>query len=328
VAHQLENFRLRQDSAGRAPRVMSTPVMHSQRQLASDYKTLDAESYDDAAGEFDRLTEQFNRPLAARIVSLAQLQPTDHVLDVGSGTGLVALRAGMLARKGRVIGIDHSAGMLRQAAAKALASGLDDAVAFKLMDAERLEFPDQSFDAVLSLYAFFHFPDPLAAIREMHRVLCPAGRIAIGVGSGPSLFSWNGIVRGISAACGRVAAARGRLLTAPEFLLSLMREHEIFPLDEHHPKGPRIGVAQLLRQVGFHRVQQCWQGYCEELIPDEFWNLQVTYTSEARIRLQQAAPAELAALKEDFIERCRRVQANGGKLIYPHGAMFYLGTRA
>jgi SAM-dependent methyltransferase len=302
--------------------------MHSQRQLASDYKTLDAASYDDAAADFDRLTKRFNGPFAARILSLAQLQATDHVLDIGSGTGLVALGAGMLARKGLVIGIDHSAGMLRQAADKALASGLDDAVAFKVMDAERLQFPDQSFDAVLSLYALFHFPDPLAAVREMHRVLRPAGRIAIGVGSGPSLFSWNGIVRAIGAARERVAAARGRLLTAPEFLLSLMREHEIFPLDEHHPHGPRIGVAQLLRQVGFHRVQQCWQGHCETLSPDEFWDLQVTYTSEARIRLQQAAPAELAGLKEDFIERCQRVQANRGKLIYPHAAMFYVGTRA
>src|ERR1700730_8247533 len=113
--------------------------MRSQGQLASDYKRLDAASYDDAAAEFDRLTERFNGPLAVRILDLAQLQATDHVLDVGTGTGLVALRAGTLAENGRVVGIDHSSGMLEQAATKARRSGLSGVVAFRQMDAGRLE---------------------------------------------------------------------------------------------------------------------------------------------------------------------------------------------
>ena len=125
--------------------------MHGQGQFASDYKRLDATSYDDAAAEFDRLTERFSGPLAARILDLARLRPTDDVLDVGTGTGLVALRAGTLAQNGRVIGIDHSAGMLEQGSAKARQSGLGDAVIFRQMDAEQLEFPDRSFDVVLSL---------------------------------------------------------------------------------------------------------------------------------------------------------------------------------
>src|SRR5438128_2478767 len=131
--------------------------MRSQGELASNYKQLDAASYDSAAAEFDRLTERFNGPLAARILDLAQLHATDHVLDVGTGTGLVALRAGGLAQNGRVVGIDHSSGMLEQAAAKAQRSGLSDVIRFRPMDAEQLEFPDHSFDVVLSLYALFHF---------------------------------------------------------------------------------------------------------------------------------------------------------------------------
>jgi SAM-dependent methyltransferase len=302
--------------------------MRGQEQLASDYKRLDAASYDDVAAEFDRLTERFNGPLAIRILDLAQLRATDHVLDVGTGTGLVALRAGTLAQNGRVIGIDHSAGMLEQASAKAGRSGLSDFVAFRRMDAEQLEFPDRIFDVVLSLYALFHFPDPPAAVREMHRVLRPGGRVVIGVGAGPSLFSWNGIVQSIRAASERVAATRGRLLTAPQFLLQLMREHGMAPAQEHQPGGARAGVARILQQAGFKRVRRCWQGHCEELDPEEFWRLQVTYASAARIRLQQALPSEFAALKQDFLERCRSVRAKEGKLIYRHAAMFYAGTRA
>src|SRR6266567_861305 len=216
--------------------------MRSRGQTASDYKRQDAASYDDAAAEFDRLTERFSGPLAMRILDLARLRPTDQVLDVGTGTGLVALRAAALAQNGRVFGIDHSAGMLEQASAKARRSGLSDAVAFRQMDAEQLEFPDRSFNAALSLYALFHFPDPLAAVREMHRVLRPGGRVVIGVGSRPSLFSWNGIVQGTRAAPERVAAASGRLLTAPQFLLHLMCEHGMEPDVEHRPKGSRTRI--------------------------------------------------------------------------------------
>jgi SAM-dependent methyltransferase len=301
--------------------------MRRQGPLASAYKRLDAASYDESAAEFDRLTERFNGPLATRIIELAGLQLSDHVLDVGTGTGLVALRAGTLASNGRVIGIDHSAGMLEQASAKARRSGLVDVVVFRRMDAERLELPDQSFDVVLSLYALLHFPDALAAVKEIHRVLRPGGRVVIGVGAGPSLFSSSGILQGIRTISKRVAAARGRSLAAPEFLLRLMREHGIMPEEQHQPGGFHIDVARILRHAGFKRLHRHWQGHCEKLDPEEFWHLQVTYTSAARIRLQQAAPHELTALKKDFLERCRNVQANRGNLIYPHAAMFYAGTR-
>jgi SAM-dependent methyltransferase len=302
--------------------------MRGQGRLAPDYKQLDAASYDDAAAEFDRLTERFNGPLAARILDLAGVRPSDHVLDVGTGTGLVALRAGTFANNGRVIGIDHSAGMLEQASAKALGAGFGETVMFQRMDAEQLDFPARSFDIVLSLYALFHFPDPLAAIKEMHRVLRPGGRVVIGVGAGPSLVSRDGIVQGIRAASERVAAARGRLLAAPQFLLRLMHEHGLAPQEEHQPRGSRIAIARSLQQAGFERVHRRWQGHCEELDPEEFWRVQVTYASAARIRLQQTLPAEFAALKQDFLERCRSVQARQGKLIYRHAAMFYAGTRS
>lgn len=122
------------------------------------FKQMDAASYDVAAAEFDRLTERFSGPLADRMIDFAQLQAKKRVLDVGTGTGLVALRAGSLAKTGRIIGIDHSPGMLDLASAKAERSRLHDKVTFQHMDAEQLNFPDQSFDAVLSLYALFHFP--------------------------------------------------------------------------------------------------------------------------------------------------------------------------
>ena len=302
--------------------------MHEQSQLASNNKKVDAASYDIAAAEFDRLSERFCGPLAMRLLDVAQLRAADQVLDVGTGTGLVALRAADGARNGRVIGIDHSPGMLEQAADKAQRAGLADAATFRVMDAERLEFPEQSFDVVLSLYALFHFPEPLVAIKEMYRVLRPGGRLVIGVGAGPDPFSWNAIAQGARRALDMGAVARGRLLTAPRFLTRLMIEHGMAPEEKHLPKSPQTPISRMLRDVGFERVYQRWQGHCEELDAEDFWRLQVTYATPERIRLQHATPDEIAGLKDDFLDRCRGVQANHGRLIYRHAAMFYAGIRA
>src|SRR4051812_30094420 len=124
--------------------------MHNSATAGSEppsHKQVDAASYDVAALEFDDLSESLCGPLAWRMLELARLQATDEVLDVGTGTGLVARRAAARAR--HVTGIDHSRGMLDQAIAGAQKSGLSEVTSFRLMDAERLEFPDQSFDVVL-----------------------------------------------------------------------------------------------------------------------------------------------------------------------------------
>ena len=79
--------------------------------------------------------------------------------------------------------------------------------------------------------------------------------------------------------------------------------------------------------MGFKRIRRDWQGHREELDPDDFWRVQVTFASPERIRLQEASVEEVATLKQEFLERCRRVQARSGALVYRHGAMFYTGTR-
>jgi ubiquinone/menaquinone biosynthesis C-methylase UbiE len=290
------------------------------------YKQLDAASYDEAAAEFDRISERFVTPLASTLLGLARLTPVDRVLDVGTGSGLVALGAAPLVTSGKVVGIDHSPGMLERASAKARRWGLGNNVSFRQMDAEKLEFPDRSFDKVLSLYALLHFPEPLRALREMHRVLTPGGRLVIGVGSGPSPLSWSGVVQIARRMVDFVGTARGRLLTAPDFLHRLMVEHRMAP-EEMHPTHRHLRIAHMLRQAAFARIHRSWQGRREELDPMEFWDVQVVYASAERIRLQQASVQDVDALKQDFFPRCRRIRADGGKLIYRHAAMFYTATR-
>ena len=177
------------------------------------------------------------------------------------------------------------------------------------MDAEQLRFPDHSFDVVFSLYALFHFPDPLRAVGEMYRVLRPGGHVVIGVGSGPTLLSRRGIRQGARRVADLVAAARGRLLTAPQYLHRLMVEHGMNLNETHGARRSQLETERILRQVGFKRIRRDWQGHREELDPDDFWRVQVTFASPERIRLQEASVEEIATLKQEFLDQSKSLRS-------------------
>ncbi len=116
--------------------------------------------------------------LTARLGELLRLGPGDHILDVASGRGESAI---FLARElgCRVTGIDFGAANVADARSRAETSKVANLVQFELGDAERLDYPDASFDAVVCECAFCTFPDKRAAAREFARVLRPGGRIGL-----------------------------------------------------------------------------------------------------------------------------------------------------
>lgn len=96
---------------------------------------------------------------------------TLDILDVGTGTGFFAI---LMAKLGhRVTGIDLTPAMLEEASA--LAEHLGLAITFRQMDAQNLEFPDESFDVVLSRNLTWTLPEPEQAYAQWHRVLRPGG---------------------------------------------------------------------------------------------------------------------------------------------------------
>src|SRR5690242_3180454 len=110
-----------------------------------------------------------------RAINHMNIQPTDRVLDLGIGTG-VSLN--FYPNRGRIIGVDLSAGMLREARKKIAERGLTHATVFQA-DALRLPFGDDTFDHVFISHVISVVSDPYQLVREAQRVAKPNARIVI-----------------------------------------------------------------------------------------------------------------------------------------------------
>ena len=111
--------------------------------------------------------------------TMGRLAAGERVLDLGSGAGTDSLVAAqMVGDQGHVTGIDMTPEMLAKARSAATAMGVSN-VEFVEGEAERLPFPDASFDAVVSNGVIDLIPDKDAVFAELHRVLAPGGRMQI-----------------------------------------------------------------------------------------------------------------------------------------------------
>ncbi len=110
------------------------------------------------------------------IVAAARPDPSDTVLDVACGGGIVACAFAPFVRQ--VTGIDMTPAMLAEARRLAAEKHLGN-VSFETGDATALPYPDGAFCITVSRFSFHHFPDPLAVLREMRRITAAGGRVVV-----------------------------------------------------------------------------------------------------------------------------------------------------
>lgn len=119
-------------------------------------------------------TAALTTPVAGHLVEFASVRAGEKVLDVGCGTGVVAVTVAL--RGAEVSGLDLTPALLDHARENAKLAGCD--VSWTEGDAERLPYDDGAFDVVLSQFGHMFAPRPEVALAEMRRVLKPGGRVA------------------------------------------------------------------------------------------------------------------------------------------------------
>jgi ubiquinone/menaquinone biosynthesis C-methylase UbiE len=122
--------------------------------------------------------ERMFAPLTRAIVAAANIQPGQSILDIGGGSGEPSLTLStVVGESGRVAYTDPASGMVQTARNEAEQRGLSN-ITFHQSPAERLPFPDNTFDVVVGRLSAMFFVDPKSAFREILRVAKTGGRIA------------------------------------------------------------------------------------------------------------------------------------------------------
>ena len=153
---------------------------------------------------FDRIAPRYD--LLNRVLSLGIDQhwrkvlinslepfPHDHLLDLATGTGDVAIAAARILRPKKVVATDIAAKMLDVGRVKAIYKEVADRIDFQLGDAQDMTYADNTFDAITVAFGVRNFSDTLVGLKECFRVLKPEGRLAILEFSQPQKFPFRNI---------------------------------------------------------------------------------------------------------------------------------------
>jgi SAM-dependent methyltransferase len=138
---------------------------------------IDYQDYQQALQFEQRITRSAAlQSLASVLIELLDLQETQKVLDVGTGTGRLGMMLSQRTPKGTIVGVDSGYGMLKVAREKVVATTINN---FFLVrgKAENLPFRPQSFNSACLMLSFHHFSNPERALLEIYQVLKSKGQL-------------------------------------------------------------------------------------------------------------------------------------------------------
>ncbi|MEO5953392.1 MAG: class I SAM-dependent methyltransferase, partial [Chloroflexia bacterium] len=289
------------DSPGATPRSLSREEVFDQ---------MVVEHAGRAPEEHDKLGHGLPEKTDTRFAEMLAPKKGDVCLDIATATGSLALSlADKVGPDGRVVAIDLAQGMLDYAERKARSRRLKN-IEWKRMNAQELEFADDTFDIVACSLAVFYFPDIQGALKEMLRVLKPGGKIGITTADPETAFS---------------------PLSQP-YMAALRKLSDELKLDQpaysEVAKLTRInkGLLELVKEAGFKNVTMT-----EESIPVRFTTLDDWWqygrgSTWGDIMLERLSPDQKAAFrKKHEDEIAPQFGSEGIKAETP--VLFALGTK-
>lgn len=145
-------------------------------------------NWDEAAAGWTKWWQTFERAaqvVSNRLIELAGVQPGWRVLDIATGIGEPAVSAARkVGPKGKVLAVDHSAGMLQAARTRTAQLGLTN-IEFRQLKADTIAIPEREFNAILCRWGLMFLPDLTGALGRMRALLADGGRLAAAVWSTP-----------------------------------------------------------------------------------------------------------------------------------------------
>jgi SAM-dependent methyltransferase len=235
--------------------------------------------FDSVADVYDSVVDHFGR-FGRRLVDIARLQPGADVLDLACGRGAV-LEPALVAvgARGSVLGIDLAPAMVSLVAADLARRRLAN-VEVRVGDAEHLELPDDSFDAVTGGFMIFFPPEPRRVLGEVRRVLRPGGRVALSIYDGPAGFPFQaeleaavGATRGVASPGRRFnesAVLRAALAADGFRVVAEVEMGERFrfgSVDEVEGWQRSTGIRRLLESLDDDRLARYRTGLAARLEP-------------------------------------------------------------
>lgn len=163
---------------------------------AAKYKNAQREQWNKDGAAWRRwnpILDRWYGEATQRMLDLARILRGQRVLDIAAGAGEPAVSAAeRVGPGGYVLATDISEGIVELARQVAAECGLSQ-MKTRVMDGEKLDLPDGTFDAVLCRLGLMYMPHPVAALREWRRALRAGGRVAIVVFSTPDRNAWGAL---------------------------------------------------------------------------------------------------------------------------------------
>ena len=149
--------------------------------------------WDKAAEYYENCWQAQLKPAHDLLMEVSDIQSSENILDIAAGTGLITFRmADIVGQSGKVLATDISDEMVK-IGTKIVHSKAVTNVRFESMDAENLSCESNSFDLATCALGLMYFPNPDAALVEMHRVLKHKGRAVVAVWGSRKKCGWSEI---------------------------------------------------------------------------------------------------------------------------------------
>jgi SAM-dependent methyltransferase len=276
------------------------------------YKTEQRQGWDSVAAGWRTwwaTLEQTAQVLSDRMIELAQISPGQRVLDIATGMGEPAITAARrVGPQGHVTAIDQAPQMLTIAQERAQALGLTN-ITFREVDAEQLDLPENSFDAVLCRFGLTYLPNLIPALDRIRCRLVSGGRLVATV--------WSTPPKSIGISLGVMVA--NQIIQAPPPPPGMPGPFSLADVD---------ALKQKLVEAGFKAIQN--ETITVDFIfrsAEEFTQHQQDVASPLIAILAKQSPEKQAQIVREITEAARKYAAPDGSVRLPAEAICVVGQR-